>query len=80
MNETLAALALAVSMIGLLAAFCAAGPVLDRLSDRRLAARREMDRVVVQYRPGAPSARLFRPGWRIEQRTPLGWAQLEVAL
>lgn len=40
LNELTAALAMAAFMITLLAAFCAAGPVLDRVTDRRIARRR----------------------------------------
>jgi hypothetical protein len=40
LNELIAALAMAAFMIALLAAFCAAGPLADRVTDRRIARRR----------------------------------------
>jgi hypothetical protein len=63
--ELAAALALAASMLGLLAAFCAAGPVLDRIHDRRLARRRQVEQAVARYRP-----------IRLAQWTGHGWAEV----
>lgn len=56
-----------------LAAVCAYGPLADRIHDRRLARRRDVERTVAPYRP-RPTARLRQPGWGIEQWTPAGWA------
>ena len=56
-----------------LAAVCAYGLLEDRVNDRRLARRREIERMVAPYRPKA-TARLSQPGWGIAQWTPAGWA------
>lgn len=65
MRELIAALILAVVMASPLIGICLYGLALDRVIDRRLARRREVERAVDKYRP-----------IRIMQLTPYGWAEV----
>ena len=65
MNELLAALALAVLLASPLLFFCAVGPLADRVHDRRLARRRQVERLVAPYRP-----------IRLAQWTGYAWAEV----
>lgn len=71
--ETIAIALMFVLPLLFLALICAAGPVLDRLTDRRLARRPEAGRATAPPRPQA-TAWLRQPGLGIEQWTPAGWA------
>lgn len=61
----IAVLVLAAALIFPLPAACLYGPLTDPIRDRRIARRRELERVVEPYRP-----------IRIAQLTPRGWAEI----
>lgn len=61
----IAVLILAAVIVFPLPAICAAGPVLDRIHDHRLARRRQVEQAVAPYRP-----------IRIAQWTGRGWAEV----
>jgi hypothetical protein len=67
--EPLVVALMAVVPIAMVALICAAGPVLDRVTDRRLARRAEVERVVSAYRP-----------IRIAEWTGRGWAEVRPAV
>ena len=65
MREIIAVLILTAAMVSPLVGFCLYGLAADRVNDRRLARRREVERAVDKYRP-----------IRIMQLTPYGWAEI----